>query len=274
MTELPEAGRHALITGASGGIGEAFVNLLAQEGYRLVIAARNADQLNRVTALAVTNYQADVTPVDVDLSRHDSGEILARAMAAKNFSPDVVINNAGFGKLGAAHSIDRAEQLNMVDLNVRCATDLSLRFLPEMLQRKRGGILNVASLAGFMPGPNMAVYYATKNYLVAFGEAIATELKGTGVSVSTLCPGVVITGFQARAEMEDSLLTKLMPKQSAQEVALAGWEGFKRGERIIVPGAFNKIAAHLSRITPRSISLPVINRLQKLQNQKAPNEPA
>ncbi len=263
-----DGGKSALVTGASGGIGEAFVSLLAEQGYTLMIVARNADQLNRVAALATATYMADVTVVEADLSRHDAGEIIAREMAARKFSPDVVINNAGFGKMGPAAEIGRADQVNMVDLNVRCATDLTLRFLPDMIRRGRGGVLNVASLAGFMPGPNMATYYATKNYLVAFSEALHTELRATGVTVSALCPGVVETRFQARAGMEESRVAKWLPKMSAREVATAGWEGFTRSERVIIPGTMNKISAPLTRMVPRSLLLPVIAYLQQPKSAK------
>lgn len=259
--------RTALVTGASGGLGEAFVDLLARQGYRLMIAARNADQLNRVAGLATARHQADVSVIIVDLSRHDAGEIIRRELAAHDFSPDVVINNAGFGKLGQATALDRAEQVNMVDLNVRCATDLTLRFLPGMIKRGRGGILNVASLAGYMPGPYMAVYYASKNYLVAFSEALHTELKGTGVTVSALCPGIVNTGFQARAGMEGSRMVKWLPGMSAADVAAAGWEGFTRGERVIIPGTMYRISGPLARMSPRALLLPVVAWIQRPNKQ-------
>ena len=274
MTEQAGIGKFALITGASGGLGEAFVNLLAGEGYELMIAARNSDQLHRVAGLAVTRFTAKVSPVVIDLSRHDAGEIIAREMAARQFSPDVVINNAGFGKLGNATSIARSDQLNMVDLNVRCVTDLTLRFLPDMLKRGRGGVLNVASMAGFMPGPYMAVYYASKNYIVSFSQALSAELKGTGVTVSTLCPGVVSTGFQARAGMTGSWLTKLVRPTPIEGVVEAGWEGFKRGERIIVPGTVNRVLAPLARIAPHSIVLPAIAYLQRPRPSKKTNDKA
>jgi short-subunit dehydrogenase len=263
MTEESAPGRFALVTGASGGIGEALVDLLAAEGYEIMIVARNADQLNRVAGLATARYEAHVIPITLDLSRHDAGDIIAREMAARGFSPDVVINNAGFGKLGKAHEIARIDQVNMVDLNVRCLTDLTLRFLPDMLARGRGGVLNVASLAGFMPGPYMATYYASKNYAITFSKALAAELKGTGVSVSALCPGPVLTGFQARAGMENSWLNKIMRPMPIEAVAEAGWEGFKRGERVIVPGTMNKIVTPLTRLVPDTLLLPAIAFIQK-----------
>ena len=263
MTDESAPGRFALITGASGGIGEAFVNLLASEGYEIMIVARNADQLNRVAGLATARYEAHIIPITLDLSRHDAGDMIAREMSARDFSPDVIINNAGFGKLGKAAEIARIDQVNMVDLNVRCLTDLTLRFLPDMLARGRGGVLNVASLAGFMPGPYMATYYATKNYAITFSQALASELKGTGVTVSALCPGPVLTGFQGRAGMENSWLTKIMRPMPVEAVAEAGWEGFKRSERIIIPGTLNRIAVPLTKIVPDSLLVPAIAFIQK-----------
>jgi short-subunit dehydrogenase len=144
----------------------------------------------------------------------------------------------------------------MIDLNARVLTDLTLRYLPGMISAKSGGIINVASVAGFMPGPMMAVYFATKNYVVSFGDALASELKGTGVTITTLCPGTVKTAFQARAGQNERSSTL-----SAFDVATQGWAGFKAKRRVVIPGMFNRLVAYGLRMTPRRISLPFVKQV-------------
>ncbi len=270
MSDKPGAGKFALITGASGGIGEAFAKLLAAEGYRLVITARNAEQLNRVAGVLNTRHQASVSPVALDLSKSEAAATLENELKTRNFSPDVVINNAGFGKHGHTFETPIAEHMNIIDLNVRSLSDLTLRFLPAMLERRRGGIINVASLAAFMPGPYMPVYHATKAYVLSFTEALASEHAGSGVTISALCPGYVQTGFQSRAGMEDLRVLKFAPKSPVDEVATIGWESFKRGDRIIIPGTMNKIMAQSVRFMPRQMVVQIL----RLINRPASNEQA
>jgi short-subunit dehydrogenase len=168
----------------------------------------------------------------------------------------VVVNNAGFGLIGPMAELSRNEQLQMIDLNVRVLTDLTLHFLPAMVARKAGGIINVASIAGFMPGPMMAVYFATKNYVVSFGDALNSELRGSGVTLTTLCPGTVKTGFQARAGQNERGSTL-----SAFDVASQGWAGFKAKRRVVIPGIFNQLVAYGLRAMPRRLSLPFIKQV-------------
>ncbi len=274
MPDQPGTEKLALITGASGGIGEAFAKLLAAEGYRLVIAARNDDQLNRVAGVLNTKYQASVSPVALDLSDPDAGETLENELKARNFSPDVIINNAGFGKHGHSGDIPIDEQVNMIDLNIRCLSDLTLRFLPAMLERKRGGILNVASLAAFMPGPYMPVYHASKSYVLSFTQALASEYAGSGVTISALCPGIVQTGFQARAGMEGLRVLKFVPGPPVDEVAAIGWERFKHGDTIIIPGMINKIIVHTVRFMPRRLVASAFRLAVKPTAQPESDEPA
>jgi short-subunit dehydrogenase len=266
--------RLALITGASSGIGEAFATLLASEGYRLVIVSRSDDQLNRVAGVLNTKLQARITPIALDLSKSDACTRLVEELGQRGFSPDVVINNAGFGKYGHTLEIPVEQHVNMVDLNVRAVTDLSLRLLPAMLRRKRGGILNVASLAAFMAGPHMPVYHASKAYVLSFTEALASEYAGQGVTISTLCPGYVRTRFQGRAGMEGQRVVKFAPKLSAAEVASIGWESFKRGDRIIIPGAPNKLTATAVKFLPRSLVYGTLRRLYKPIDVTPSDEPA
>lgn len=249
-----------LITGASGGIGEAFAVLLAAEGYSLGLVARNEGELNRVKGVISARHEVAVDVFPLDLGLEESAERLAASLAQHGFAPDILINNAGFGLAGRAVDLSREEQLRMIDLNIRALTDLSLRFLPGMIARRVGGILNVASVAGFMPGPGMAVYFATKAYVLSFSDALSEELRGTGVTVTSLCPGPVETGFQRRAGMRADRFSGPVKPSSASEVAAQGWAAFTKGERMVVPGWSNKLAAYGSLATPRRLLLPILKR--------------
>lgn len=246
----------ALITGASGGIGEAFGHVLAAEGYDLVLVARRDQELHRVKGVITSKVPVAVHVIALDLNESGAVESLMAELAGRNLVPAVVVNNAGFGLIGPMAELSRNEQLQMIDLNVRVLTDLTLRFLPAMVARKAGGIINVASIAGFMPGPMMAVYFATKNYVVSFGDALNSELRGSGVTLTTLCPGTVKTGFQARAGQNERGSTL-----SAFDVASQGWAGFKAKRRVVIPGIFNQLFAYGLRAMPRRLSLPFIKQV-------------
>ena len=246
----------ALITGASGGIGEAFGHVLAAEGYDLVLVARRDQELHRVKGVITSKLPVAVHVMALDLNEAGAVETVVAEMASRNLVPAIVINNAGFGLAGPMAELSRDEQLRMIDLNVRVLTDLTLRFLPAMVASKSGGIINVASVAGFMPGPMMAVYFATKNYVLSFSDALSSELRGTGVTLTTLCPGTVKTGFQARAGQNERGSTL-----SAYDVASQGWAGFKAKRRVVIPGFFNQMTAYGLRITPRRLSLPFIKQV-------------
>jgi uncharacterized protein len=246
----------ALITGASGGIGEAFGHVLAAEGYDLLLVARRDQELHRVKGVITSKLPVAVHVMALDLNETGAVETLVAEMASRNLVPSIVINNAGFGLAGPMAELSRDEQLRMIDLNVRVLTDLTLRFLPTMVASKSGGIINVASVAGFMPGPMMAVYFATKNYVLSFSDALSSELRGTGVTLTTLCPGTVKTGFQARAGQNERGSTL-----SAYDVARQGWAGFKAKRRVVIPGFFNQLTAYGLRITPRRLSLPFIKQV-------------
>jgi short-subunit dehydrogenase len=249
-----------LITGASSGIGEAFAHVVAADGHPLVLVARTEAELHRVRGVVIARYAVPVTVIVLDLKGPGSGEILANELAARQLGPEILINNAGYGLIGKAVEISREDQLQMIDLNVRTLTDLTLRFLPGMIARGSGGIINLASTAGFMPGPNMAVYFATKAFVLSFTDALYEETRGTGVTLTTLSPGPVDTGFQRRAGMKQArALSPVVPK-GAMAVAQAGWVGFKEGERLVVPGTMNKLAAYAMRGAPRRVILPVIGR--------------
>jgi len=251
--------RLALITGASRGIGEAFAHLLAKEGYRLVIVARSEAELNRVSGVLSGRHDTAVVPIRLDLGEPHAGAALGKELLGRGLEPDVIVNNAGYGLLGPAADLPLDDQLGMVDVNVRVLTELSLRFLPGLLAGEgRRGIINVASLAAYLPGPNMAVYYATKAYVLSFSEALGAEVNRRGVTVTAVCPGMVPTGFQARAGMEHCTAYKLSPRKTASDVAEAGWAGFQRGERVVLPGTTTKLIAAALRIAPHRALLPLV----------------
>ncbi|MBX6425567.1 MAG: SDR family oxidoreductase [Variibacter sp.] len=242
-----------LVTGASSGIGAALARVFAAHGHELVLAARSEEPLVALADEIAASGAPRPHVIAIDLSRLDSGARLGHELATRALEPSVVVNNAGFGLAGAAHELDRVEQLAMVDLNARAVTDLSLRWI-ESLQRHRGGLLNVASVAGFLPAPGMAVYYATKAYVLSFTEALHVELKPLGVRVTALCPGPVRTGFQGRAGLKDIQFPRLL-EQSVEAVAKAGYEGLAAGKRLVVPGFANKMVTLLPRLLPRSVVL-------------------
>jgi short-subunit dehydrogenase len=254
-----------LITGASSGIGVELARTFADNGHEVVLVARRLPQLTIVadSIRAAGSPTPHVLPVD--LARADATDRIVRELAARNLEPSYLVNNAGYGLLGQAHALDRADQLAMIDLNCRSLTDLSLSFI-DSLARHRGGILNVASISGFIPGPGMSVYNASKAYVISFSEGLRRELKPKGVRVTALCPGPVPTGFQARAGIMDVHYPRGFDR-SAREVARQGYDGLMRGRRIVVPGAHNKLVPLLPRFLPRSfIASMVYRRLRRWED--------
>jgi short-subunit dehydrogenase len=244
-----------LITGASGGIGEALTRVAARAGRRLVLTARSAPRLNAVADAITAEGRARPDIVALDLGAAGAADRLAEVLAGRGLAVAELVNNAGYGIVGRLAKGDRADQVGMVDLNVRALTDLTIRFLPEIVAA-RGGVLNVASVASYLPGPGMAVYYASKAYVLSFSEALAQELKGE-VRVTVLCPGPVPTGFQERANPGRGISAPSVLRMSALAVAEEGWRGFERGKRVVVPGFFNKLVAFIVWHSPRSIILPL-----------------
>lgn len=255
-----------LITGASSGIGAALARVFAEHGHALVLVARREIQLAQLAdEIAAAGHERPQT-IAVDLGRVDSAARIGHELAARGLEPAYVVNNAGFGLVGQAAELDRNEQLAIVDLNIRTLTDLSLRWI-ESLKRNKGGILNVASVAAFMPGPGMAVYYATKAYVLSFSEALHRELAADGVRVTVLCPGPVSTEFQSRAGMAADHFPRFLAR-SAGRVAAEGYEALMRGRRVAIPGFHNRVAAFLPRLVPRALLLSVLHRMQS--QRKAP----
>ncbi|NNF79429.1 MAG: SDR family oxidoreductase [Rhizobiales bacterium] len=251
----------ALITGASSGIGERLAYEIAADQYILVLVSDVEGELNRVAGILTSKLNATVVALPVDLTKHDAGEIIEDELRERKLVPDVLVNCAGYGMNGSALEMNINEQIAMIDLNARALTDLTLRFLPYMQNMERGGVINVASLASFMPGPYMSVYYATKAYVLSFSQAIAAELEGSGVTVTAVCPGPTNTGFQARSEMTNTLANKLMPVTSAEQIAAATWAGFKANKKVIIPGATNTMLAEGTRFAPRGIMAAIMRRL-------------
>jgi short-subunit dehydrogenase len=260
-----------LVTGASAGIGAALARVFAQNGHQLVLVARREGRLTELaTEIAETGAPRPIV-LPIDLNRSNACELIATELTARGLEPQYVVNNAGIGLFGEAARLDRAEQLSIIDLNVRCLTDLSLAFV-DSLSRHRGGILNVASVGSFLPGPGMAVYYATKAYVLSFSEALSHELVRRGVRVSVLCPGPVPTEFQGRAGVPRTsfpMRTRLprvirssLLALSAREVAEIGYAGLMCGRRVVVPGRLCRIVAFLPRLLPRRVLLEVVAHSQ------------
>jgi uncharacterized protein len=242
-----------LITGASAGIGKALARVFAKHGHALVLTARRQAELralaDEITAAGHTRPHV----IAVDLGAPDGVALLADALQDAGLEPSIAVNNAGFGLLGNAADLDRARQLAMIDLNIRALTDLSLRWL-EPITRHRGGILNVASIAGFLPGPGMAVYHATKAYVLSFTEALHEELKSDGVRVCALCPGPVETEFFSLAGIPSDYFPGYLAR-SAERVAHEGYDGLMGGHRVVVPGKPNRILTLVPRLLPRGLML-------------------
>jgi short-subunit dehydrogenase len=251
----------AVITGASSGIGAALAHEFASHGHELVLVARREQALTTVAEAIAAKGTPRPMVLRLDVARIDAARDLSEALAQRGVEPEIIINNAGFGLFGPADTLDRAQQLAMIDLNVRALTDLSLTFI-ESIERRRGGILNVASLAAFLPGPGMAVYYATKAYVLSFSEALHRELKERGVRVTVLCPGPVPTEFQARAGMSARSVPQFM-MVSPEQVAKDAYRGLKEGRRLVIPGTSSKVLPLLARLTPRSMALNMIMSRQR-----------
>jgi hypothetical protein len=251
----------AIITGASAGIGAELARVFARNGHALVLIARRKERLAALAAEIEAAGRPVPMVLAIDLALPDAVARIDDALATAGLEPQYVVNNAGFGLIGSAGALDRAEQRTMIDLNIRALTELSLAFVGS-LARTRGGLLNVASVAGFMPGPGMAVYYASKAYVLSFSEALHQELKIRNVRVSCLCPGPVETEFAARAgaiaRQPPSFLTV-----SAARVAEAGYRGLMRGQRLVVPGIGNKIVSFLPRVLPRPLLLDILAARQR-----------
>jgi short-subunit dehydrogenase len=252
--------RVTLITGASAGIGTELARIFASKGHRLALVARRADRLTALAAeIAATGGTAPIV-IPCDLEQPGAGDQIAAALAGAAVEVEFVVNNAGFGLFGNAIELDRAEQLGIIAVNVSMLTDLSLRFSDHLI-RNRGGILNVGSIAGFLPGPGMAVYYASKAYVLSFTEALRGELGPRGVRVTVLCPGPVPSEFQNRAGFEPGFDSAVL-NVSAADVARQAYRGLMANKRAVLPGFGIKAVPLLLRLFPRGFILWAVARFQ------------
>src|SRR5687767_3329739 len=252
-----------LVTGASSGIGRSLALQFARHGYDVVLVARREAAL-RELADAVRGTGRTVIVHPVDLATADGPAALHRRLEADGVTIDVLVNDAGFGLQGRFDTLPLDRQLDMIQVNVTSLTALTRLFLPGMLARNTGGVLNVASTAAFQPGPLMTVYYATKAYVLSFSEAIHNELQGTGVKVTCLCPGPTISGFQKEAKIEKvRMLINPWTLMTSKKVAELGYKGLKRGKRLVIPGFLNWFLAFSIRVSPRWLTPKIVRMIQR-----------
>jgi short-subunit dehydrogenase len=251
----------ALITGASGGIGYELAKLFAKDRHNLVLVARSSDKLARVADELQRQFGISAKAVPLDLTAGLAPQFLFDQLQREGISVDILVNNAGYGVFGEFAKIPVEQELGQIQLNVAALTHLTKLFLGPMLERRSGKILNVASTAGFQPGPLMAVYYATKAYVISFSEALANELKDSGVTVTCLCPGVTDTGFQGRAGTEKTILFKKGRLMDAATVARDGYRGLMAGKTLVISGFRNWLVAESLRVSPRRLVTAVSRKL-------------
>lgn len=255
----------ALITGASTGIGRELAFIAAENGYDVVLVARTASSLQAVAAEVERKTSRKTHIFAADLSQPNAAHALVGDVMNEGINVDVLINNAGFGLVGKFWELPEDEQMQMVELNIGALTQLTRLCLPDMVERRTGYILNVASTAAFQPGPLMSVYYASKAYVLSFSEAVHNEVKDYGVKVCCLCPGPTRTEFGNRAGMTSAKLFQGGNVMGAAEVAQIGWNAMRAGKSLVVAGALNATMAFLTRFGPRQL---MANAARSLQEKK------
>ena len=253
---------NAVVTGASSGIGLELARIFARERYDLVLVARNQPALEHIAAELRTMRGVRVDIIAADLSTPEAPQQIYEQAGRT----DILVNNAGFGVYGEFADSPVEDDIGLLRLNIEALVVLTRLFLPGMLQTRKGRIMNVASTAAFQPGPLMALYYASKAFVLSFSEAIANELEGSGVTVTALCPGPTATGFQARARMEDSNLLKRMQVMDAATVAEAGYRGMIAGKTIVIPGTRNWLVAESVRFAPRKLVTRIARSMQEREH--------
>lgn len=251
-----------LVTGASAGLGEGFARRFAAARRHVALVARRGDRLEKLARELEREHGIDALPLVHDLQQPGAAAALLADLERRGYVVDTLINNAGFGARGDFAKLDRDRQLGMVDLNVRSLVDLTHRVLPGMIERRRGGILNVASTAAFQPGPYMAVYYATKAFVLSWSESLHEELKPAGIHVSALCPGPTRTEFGAVAGNADTPLFRLFGA-NADAVVRDGIAGLERNVAVNISGAMNTVMAQSTRLSPRFLTRQIAGKLQK-----------
>ncbi|HEX3810386.1 MAG TPA: SDR family oxidoreductase [Rhizomicrobium sp.] len=244
------------------GIGLDLAECFAKDGYDLILTARSEAALKEAADRFATKYKIKATPIALDLGQIGGGGKLAGEIKTRGLNVDVLVNNAGYGTAGAFNGSKESEQLGMIDLNVRALVELTYIYWPAMLAAKRGGVLNVASTAAFQPGPLMAIYYATKAFVLSFSEALWKEAEKTGVHVSCLCPGPTASNFRERAGTGKTKLSQAGTPMSSMSVARLGYRGFQKNTRVVITGARNKVLATLVPYLPRKTLLGIVHNLQ------------
>ena len=257
-----------LVTGASGGIGADLARIFAGHGHDLALVARGKEQLEALADEIEATGRPRPLILPCDLTAAGAVATLAAQLDAAGVVPEILVNNAGYGLLGDVVELDPAAQMGIIDLNIRALVALCLRFLPE-LRARRGKILNVASVVAFFPGPGMAIYYASKAFILAFSQALGQELRPFGAVVTTLCPGVTLTGFQARAGFTVDVGIMRFGAATSASVAASGYAGLMAGRRVVIPGLGNKLLCHIAPLIPRAILLPMVASMQKRKAGKA-----
>lgn len=253
----------ALVTGGSGGIGFEIAKVLARKGFDLVLVARKRDTLEAAASQLEGKYGARVQVFTADLRSPDAPQSIFSFLHNENIPIEVLVNNAGFGLGGEFADTKLQREMDMIQVNISALTQLTKLFLPAMIRRKSGRILNVASTAAFQPGPLMAVYYASKAYVLSFSQAIAEELRDTGVTVTALCPGATATDFAATAGVRNSKLFKAFGVAHPDDVAEFGVAAMLHGRRVAIPGFKNKIVAQSSRFAPRAVVTRLARKAQE-----------
>jgi short-subunit dehydrogenase len=246
-----------LITGASSGIGRELARCFARTGATCVLLARREAVLHDLADTLTTDYGAETHVLPADLSVPGAADTVNEQLQERGLTVDVLVNNAGVGARGAFADLSAERQVDMIQVNVTALTHLTRRLLPGMQERGHGGVLNVASTAGFQPGPYMSVYYATKAFVLSFSDGLAEEMAGTGVTITCLAPGPTRTAFADRADMDDARLMDLGAPMTPAAVARAGYDAFRAGRALEIPGWPNKVGAFLTRVTPRALARKV-----------------
>jgi short-subunit dehydrogenase len=261
MDSIVQASRYAVVTGASSGIGRELAAILAREGYALVLVARRTEPMQALAEQLKQAHGTQCVVVGADLGKPEGVATVVREVKERGLEVEVLVNNAGFGLAGKFEELPAEQQAGMIDLNVRALTVLTRELVPGMVARRRGYVLNVASTAAFQPGPLMAVYYASKAYVLSFSTALYDELRGQGVKVTALCPGYTETEFSARASEHERprLFGGPMGRGDARQVAEQGYRALRRGKPVVVTGLMNRLGAWFAPLTPR----PVLLRLTR-----------
>lgn len=258
-----------VVLGASRGIGRAIAKVAAREGNIVVLVARSAEGL-AAAASDITEAGGEAFTIALDLAAPDASSRLEAFLAANGLACSVLVNSAGYGLRGAVTSLPAEDQLGMIDLNIRALADMTLRFLPGMVARGSGGVLNLGSVAGFVPGPYMAFYYASKNFVRTFSAALHEEVRRFGVTVTCVAPGPVSTDFLEKSGANRAALFKILPKLNADYVAEQAWRGFKSGRRLVIPGLSAKLTAFVARVLPSAVAVSLIALSQRRSKDPRP----